>query len=217
MNFLEIYRIYNLHQKWLESNHKEGEKADFSGHILSNHDFSHINLSYANFDGADLSECNFTCSNLSFCTFKKTNLSNSVFMGANLIEALLENANLKGAFFNDCIMPYPTPQGDLIAWMFSTQQYEKIKILIPKDAHRIRLLKRPEMGITHRIIPLEIKNNKTGQLLEFVEMFHPYWRLNKSICLKINEPFETMKYNPLLTDFTGGEGIKFYFEEPQLK
>ena len=68
----ELKQILAAHEKWLESDGKEGKQAV---------------LGFANLQGADLTRANLQGANLSL-----TNLQ-----GANLVDAKLQGANLRGA------------------------------------------------------------------------------------------------------------------------
>jgi len=83
----ELQRILEAHRKWVESEGKEGERADLSGANLSG-----AYLFRANLQGADLHGAN-----LQWAPLREANLQGAELWGANLQEANLVTANLQGA------------------------------------------------------------------------------------------------------------------------
>ena len=116
----ELKQILEDHKKWLESDGKEGERADFSlkntqKAILDGVNFEKVelrnaNLKYASLVKANLRKANLSESNLEYAKLKDANLQKTILDGANLQEtnffkanmqkADLSNANLKNAFLN---------------------------------------------------------------------------------------------------------------------
>ena len=90
----KLKEVLEAHKLWLNSDGKEGEKADLRNADLRNADLrnanlSNANLSYANLSNADLRSANLSYANLSFADLSYANLR-----GANLIEADLRGADL---------------------------------------------------------------------------------------------------------------------------
>ncbi len=73
----QLKKILEAHRKWVESEGKEGERADLF----------EANLQEADLDGANLQEAN----------LYEANLQGAYLVEANLQEAFLDEANLKGA------------------------------------------------------------------------------------------------------------------------
>ena len=106
----ELAEVLREHKKWLDSNEKEGKRADLSYTNLSHTDFRYTNLRRANLSYTNLEEANLSYADLSFADLsnaklqfisaKFTNLS-----GANLeyakIYSTLEYADLSNAFLNN--------------------------------------------------------------------------------------------------------------------
>ncbi len=83
----ELDKILKEHKLWLETDNKEGIRAN-----LSNADLCHANLSYANLYKADLYKAD-----LSFADLSYANLSNADLFYANLSYADLSHAKLSYA------------------------------------------------------------------------------------------------------------------------
>ena len=99
----ELARILVKHKRWLQTQKREGERADLSGADLreadlreadlSESDISGTNLMKANLSGANLHEANLLRANL-----READLSEAADLDmANLIEANLRMVNLRGA------------------------------------------------------------------------------------------------------------------------
>jgi uncharacterized protein YjbI with pentapeptide repeats len=76
------------HEKWLETNGKEGKQADLE----------RVNLQGANFSGANLQKADLHEANLQKADLGEADLQEAYLEGANLQEADLRKANLKEAF-----------------------------------------------------------------------------------------------------------------------
>lgn len=88
----QLRRILEEHQKWLESEGKEGEGADLSNADLRKVNLRGVNLAEANLQNADLSEAD-----LSEAIFSK-----AILCETNFTKAKLCYANLQGT---SCILP----------------------------------------------------------------------------------------------------------------
>jgi len=82
-----LRKILEAHRKWVESEGKEGERADLV----------EANLQEADLDGANLQEANLYEANLQGTYLVEANLQGAYLVEANLQEAFLDEANLKGA------------------------------------------------------------------------------------------------------------------------
>lgn len=78
----EPKRILGKHRKWVESDGKDGERADLSGKDLSRN----------NLEGASLREANFENANLSEADLRKAGLCGADLRGAHLYKANLREA-----------------------------------------------------------------------------------------------------------------------------
>ena len=85
----ELKTIIGQHKLWLDSNKKEGKRAD-----LSSVDLFGADLSGANLSGADLTDANLTRANLYRANLTDANLTRANLTGANLIRAILTDADL---------------------------------------------------------------------------------------------------------------------------
>ena len=88
----EIKESLKNHVKWVRSNGKEGQAADFKKARLKGQVFMGANLKQANFQEAYLYGAYLKKTDL-----ENANLENANLRGANLRWANLENANLRGA------------------------------------------------------------------------------------------------------------------------
>ena len=94
----ELTEVLREHEKWLDSNRKEGKRADLSytdlsGAYLFEANLSRADLSRANLSGADLSRANLSRANLF-----GVDLSGANLFGADLSGADLSKADLSGAY-----------------------------------------------------------------------------------------------------------------------
>ncbi len=83
----QLKQILEAHRKWLESEGKEGERADLLG----------ANLQEADLFGANLQKADLLGANLQGADLGGANLQEANLFGANLQGADLEEANLQGA------------------------------------------------------------------------------------------------------------------------
>jgi len=83
---MELKKILTAHQKWVETNGKEGERADLRNAILQEAD-----LHGANLQGADMEKAK-----LSVADLMETNLRLANLRGADLWMADLKDANIQG-------------------------------------------------------------------------------------------------------------------------
>ena len=76
----ELKTILEQHKLWLDSNEKEGKRADLSG----------ANLTGADLTGANLTRANLRCANLTGANLTGTNLTCANLTGANLTNTILD-------------------------------------------------------------------------------------------------------------------------------
>jgi len=93
----DIQQILASHQKWLETEGKEGQKADLRGADLQGLDLSGVNLEGANLTdarliGANLTDANLQQADLSGASLNDADLRRTQFQDAGLVDANLENA-----------------------------------------------------------------------------------------------------------------------------
>jgi uncharacterized protein YjbI with pentapeptide repeats len=96
---IQVRHQLKLHEKWVESGGKEGQRADFTGQSLAGLDlsgrcldticFAHANLKGIVLRGAVLAACDFSEANL-----RQADLSRCDLRGANLKGAILDDARL---------------------------------------------------------------------------------------------------------------------------
>ena len=92
-----LFIILKEHQLWLESNGRNGKKADLSNKNLIGADLEGANLRGADLRGADLEGANLRGANLRGANLIGANLREASLIEASLIEANLIEANLRGA------------------------------------------------------------------------------------------------------------------------
>ncbi len=97
----DLSKILEEHKKWLETDGKEGQRADLSWSNLIGSNLSEANLSEANLIGSNLSEANLYGANLSGANLSYTDLSYTDLSDANLSDAILFRADLSGAKIDD--------------------------------------------------------------------------------------------------------------------
>lgn len=102
----ELYRIVREHQKWVESNHKKGKRADLSNTILEGADLCQVNLSGANLDNAFLYRAHLELADLSGASLVGTVLEQAAMSMANLSDANLNDARLCGADMSQANLTY---------------------------------------------------------------------------------------------------------------
>ncbi len=98
----KLQEILAAHRKWVESEGKEGERANLSRAKLREANLSGANLSRAylpraDLSRADLSRADLTGAHLPRADLPRANLSGANLQGANLGLANLQGANLSGA------------------------------------------------------------------------------------------------------------------------
>lgn len=91
---LEIHGILSDHKLWLETDGKEGKKANLSEANFFEADLSNTDLSKADLSGADLRKANFVRADLREADLSRAYLCEADFVGANLSRADLFAANL---------------------------------------------------------------------------------------------------------------------------
>ncbi len=93
----ELKRILEAHEKWLESDGKEGEKANLARTNLIRANLQGANLFRANLQGASLHGANLEGANLEGAQLTDANLQEADLFMADLREAKLASANLQEA------------------------------------------------------------------------------------------------------------------------
>ncbi len=93
----ELQRILKAHQQWLESEGKEGERADLGWANLQAAALRGVNLEGADLRGANLEKADLAGANLQAAALRGVNLQKAVLFGANLQAANLGWANLQAA------------------------------------------------------------------------------------------------------------------------
>ena len=102
----ELKTILEQHKLWLDSNEKEGKRADLTWVDLSCADLSGANLTGAylirtNLTFADLTFADLTGADLTGACLYGANLSGANLSGADLINSELEHANLTDTILDD--------------------------------------------------------------------------------------------------------------------
>ena len=92
----ELKTILEQHTLWLDSNGKEGKRADLTG----------ANLTCTNLTGADLTGADLTDADLTWADFTGANLTSADLYGACLYGANLFGADLTGAILIDSELEY---------------------------------------------------------------------------------------------------------------
>ena len=98
----ELKEILEQHRLWLDSNGKEGKRADLTdaklyGADLSGANLTRANLAYANLTDANLTRANLSGADLYGAILIGTNLTGAILIGTNLTGANLRHADLSGA------------------------------------------------------------------------------------------------------------------------
>jgi len=104
MHKKELQRILKQHKLWLESEKKEGERADLrganlTGVVLDEADLWGAHLRYANLTGANLTGSMLSRACMRGANLSKANLSSSMMFEVDLRKANLTGAVLDGAKF----------------------------------------------------------------------------------------------------------------------
>ena len=94
----ELDRICAAHVKWLESDGKAGQRANFSRINLQGTNLARVNLQRANLAGANLQWINSFGAELQGADLSGADLRESYLEEANLQGAILEGANLQLAY-----------------------------------------------------------------------------------------------------------------------
>ena len=113
----ELNTILDQHRLWIESDRKQGKRAN-----LQNADLRVAYLQNADLRGANLQGANLWGANLQYANLQNANLWNANLRGADLRGANLWNANLRGATFDlnfkkIAYFKYVTFSEDQIAWV----------------------------------------------------------------------------------------------------
>ncbi len=96
----ELDKVLEAHRKWVESEGKEGERADLFEANLQEANLFKANLQEAYLRGANLYEANLYRASLQEAYLYGANLQGAKLDGANLYEANLYGANLPGAYLH---------------------------------------------------------------------------------------------------------------------
>src|SRR5580700_1595049 len=117
----EIKRMLAAHRHYLETEWRQGHRANFASADLSGHDFSGLNLRGikmdravlrgADFTGAHLQSANLVGALAEQACFDRTDLSRARLSGANLVSASLEDACLAKAEMEFALMANVTLRG----------------------------------------------------------------------------------------------------------
>ena len=101
----EFDKILDLHNLWLNTNGKNGKRADLRNYNLTNIKFDRgVDLAEAHLQGANLFRANLAEANLTGANLEGANLAEANLTGANLEGANLEGANLEGANLTGAIL-----------------------------------------------------------------------------------------------------------------
>jgi uncharacterized protein YjbI with pentapeptide repeats len=93
----ELKQILAAHQKWIESDGKEGNQADLIKANLEKADLFQANLQEADLMGANLQGADLLVANLQKANLAGAQLQGANLNGANLRGAELKHTNLEGA------------------------------------------------------------------------------------------------------------------------
>lgn len=151
----QLNEILQQHQLWLDTNGRQGTRADLSNAILISLDLQGVNLSQAilqrttihltNLDRADLSGAVMIDANVSFSRLNQVDLSNAILIRAilintpismgKLIETRLQNAILYNAKLNEANLAKANLSGadcrytDFIGAFFHENNFKKTNLL----------------------------------------------------------------------------------------
>ena len=98
---MDIQKVLEQHKIWVDSNGKEGERADLSDATLINLDLSGVDLRGAQLRDINLSGADLRNTNLSDADLTDANLRGAWLMGATLEHANLSETNLSNADLTD--------------------------------------------------------------------------------------------------------------------
>ncbi|MCH7922764.1 MAG: pentapeptide repeat-containing protein [Nitrospinae bacterium] len=96
----DLHKILAEHAKWVESEGREGERANLARTNLRGKNFQGANLQGADLQGANLGGAKLQGANLQEANLEEANLQEAFLINANLQEAELNQANLQEAELN---------------------------------------------------------------------------------------------------------------------
>jgi hypothetical protein len=102
----ELKTILDQHTLWLDSNGKEGKRANLTCTNLSGANLTGVALFAANLTGADLTRANLSGAYLSGADLSGADLSYANLSSANLYDADLSSANLTGVDLTGADLAY---------------------------------------------------------------------------------------------------------------
>ncbi|QMT31305.1 pentapeptide repeat-containing protein [Alysiella filiformis] len=102
----DLDNILGQHEKWVESQNKEGKPANLSNLILRNLDFQNYNLTGINLSRSDLRKSKLIRANLTKAVLAESILIQADFTGSHLQYANLQKASLKGADLRGADLKY---------------------------------------------------------------------------------------------------------------
>ncbi len=91
---MELKEVLTKHKRWLDTDGKEGIRADLRKAILQEADLHGLNLQAADLEGAHLSVADLMGTNLRLANLKRADLWMADLKDANLQGAELQGANL---------------------------------------------------------------------------------------------------------------------------
>ena len=130
MDASKLKEILEQHKLWIETNGKQGERANLKGAFLYDAILCDANLTGANLTGANLYRANFAGANLSGAILRGANLTD-----ANLSGAILRGANLSGAILPDIswIIPGCLAQLNRIKYNFYLEKERKYENFVQES------------------------------------------------------------------------------------
>ena len=93
---MELQKILADHKRWVESDGKEGERANLRKAILQEADLHEVNL-----QGADLEDAHLSVADLMGTNLRLANLKRADFWMADMKNTILQGAELQGANLSD--------------------------------------------------------------------------------------------------------------------
>ena len=139
----KLAEVLHEHEKWLDSNGKEGKRADLSYRNLKKADLSGANLSEAYLSRADLFKADLSGANLLGANLSGANLFGANLSGANLHYAYLCNTKLENVKYDDATQYFALQcpeKGEFVAYKKAYDSESGlpriVKLLIPADALR---------------------------------------------------------------------------------
>ncbi len=137
VRLVELHDILTAHEKWLESEGKEGERADLSGANLQK-----AYLGEANLQEADLREANLFKANLQKADLREANLFKANLQKAYLFKANVQGAKLQGADLREAT-GFTASQVKLAKnWELAFYSDDSLKKLDLKPDHNERVKKK---------------------------------------------------------------------------